>query len=82
MKQKYYLVISASETDGHHLRASSPWRDSKARVWSQILSSKGSEFSLFVPYRTKTPEVEELVRQIRADHDVIGKVRVVLNSHY
>ena len=82
MKIKYYLVTRPNQIDCSRYRNSDALLNGNgARVWSQIVSSKGAEFILFTPYRTTTEQIEEWVQQIRDDRDVVGKIRVVINSH-
>jgi ERCC4-related helicase len=82
MKIKYYLVTRPNQTDCSRYRNSDPLLNGNgARVWSQIVSSKGAKIILFTPYRTTTEKIENLVQQIRDDRDVVGKIRVVINSH-
>ena len=82
MKIKYYLVTRPQQTDHDRYRFSDPLLNGNgARVWSQIVSSKGAEIILFTPYRTTTEQIENWVQQIRDDRDVVGKIRVVINSH-
>jgi len=82
MKIKYYLVTRPNEIDCSRYRNSDALLNGNgARVWSQIVSSKGAEIILFTPYRTTTEQIENWVQQIRDDRDVVGKIRVVINSH-
>jgi len=82
MKIKYYIVTRPNLTDCQRYRNSDALLNGNgARIWSQIVSDKGAEIILFTPYRTTTEQIENWVQQIRDDRDVVGKIRVVINSH-